>query len=132
MNSNLKNFTLEDIEIDDEAMEDLETFNEKYYNKLVNNVEETKEEKTINDLYTEPISLVQENAKIFSVKRYLKRILNSKKYNKQNLIDIAWELAQLGKGNLELLGLIKSVKKNLKKEEIITLIISIIFLLLKN
>ena len=132
MNSNLKNFTLEDIEIDDEAMEDLETFNEKYYNKLVNNVEETKEEKTINDLYIEPISLIQENAKIFSVKRYLKRILNSKKYNKQNLIDIAWELAQLGKGNLELLGLIKSVKKNLKKEEIITLIISIIFLLLKN
>lgn len=132
MNSNLKNFTLEDIEIDDEAMEDLETFNEKYYNKLVNNVEETKEEKTINDLYIEPSSLIQENAKIFSVKRYLQRILNSKKYNKQNLIDIAWELAQLGKGNLELLGLIKSVKKNLKKEEIITLIISIIFLLLKN
>ena len=132
MNSNLKNFTLEDIEIDDEAMEDLETFNEKYYNKLVNNVEETKEEKTINDLYIEPSSLIQENAKIFSVKRYLQRILSSKKYNKQNLIDIAWELAQLGKGNLELLGLIKSVKKNLKKEEIITLIISIIFLLLKN
>lgn len=132
MNSNLKNFTLEDIEIDDEAMEDLETFNEKYYNKLVNNVEETKEEKTINDLYIGPISLIQENAKIFSVKRYLKRILNSKKYNKQNLIDIAWELAQFGKGNLELLGLIKSVKKNLKKEEIITLIISIIFLLLNN
>lgn len=132
MNSNLKNFTLEDIEIDDEAMEDLETFNEKYYNKLVNNVEETKEEKTINDLYIEPSSLIQENAKIFSVKRYLQRILNSKKYNKQNLIDIAWELAQLGKGNLELLGLIKSVKKNLKKEAIITLIISIIFLLLKN
>ena len=69
MNSNLKNFTLEDIEIDDEAMEDLETFNEKYYNKLVNNVEETKEEKTINDLYIGPISLIQENAKIFSVKR---------------------------------------------------------------
>ena len=132
MNSNLKNFTLEDIEIDDEAMEDLETFNEKYYNKLVNNVEETKEEKTINDLYIEQSSLIQENAKIFSVKRYLQRILNSKKYNKQNLIDIAWELAQFGKGNLELLGLIKSVKKNLKKEEIITLIISIIFLLLNN
>lgn len=132
MNSNLKNFNLEDIPVDDEAMEDLETFNEKYYDKIVNNSKEIKEEWNINESYNEPISLIQENSNNFSVKRYLKRILNSKKYNKQNLIDIAWELAQLGKGNIELLGLIKAVKKNLKKEEIITLIISIIFLLLKK
>lgn len=134
---------LNDIDIDDEAMDNWETFNEKYH-QLLNlhlpnpsielNSEDNKAHEEICSY--QQMSLFNNNhaslnsTEIFSLDKYLERIMGNN-YTKPKLSQLMKEMSKLSNHNIKVLPILKSIKSNSSKSEYIKAIITIIHILLK-
>ena len=144
---------------DDEGMNDLESFNKKYGKILYeNNVKFNKNvpKNTYENYYTNsecyyslPMDLIpskkslisnyafQETSnsdncslKFFSVKSYLKRILNH--LPKEQLKNILFKINNISSNNYALMAMVRTYKKSFNKDKIIDLIINLIMIMIKK
>lgn len=127
----MNTLNLDAIDIDDDGMEDLETFNAKYLNQIIKENHSTNRI-TKNITGNNKLLLINNEEQIgkFSISNYFKRILASQAFPREKLLLIIKELTILGNHNCKTMSLIKSIKKSTKKEEIIKIINTIIFSIL--
>jgi hypothetical protein len=126
----LQNFLL-NISISDDAMEDLEMFNKKYNEKIINfKNDEINNNFNFNNNFIK-LSLFKDkiNSGKFSVKLYFKNILNS--LNKKQLFYLINNLSKNLDVNINIITLIKSITKGTKKNIIISRLIEIFLIILK-
>jgi len=135
--NNLQNFLM-NININDDGMEDLETFNKKYNEEIKkfyinnNNNNNDNNNNNINSIIT--LNLFKDKYKInsckFSVKLYLKNILNL--LNKKQLFYLINNLTKNLDVNINIITLIKSINTRSKKNFIISRLTEIFIITLNN
>ena len=131
MISNNKEFNIADISLSDEGMEDLETFNLKFGEKI-NELNKKNEHLTLNhNLINKPLGLIERNnIKKFSVKQFFNNCLIN--LNKKQLKKLINELGKFEELNFDTLSLIKSHKSRNTKEKLIEIINKVIIELIKT
>ena len=130
MISNNQEFNIADISLSDEGMEDLETFNLKFGEKI-NELNKKNEHLTLNhNLINKPLGLIERNnIKKFSVKQFFNNCLIN--LNKKQLKKIINELGKFEELNFDTLSLIKSQRSRNTKEKLIEIINKVIIELIK-
>ena len=130
MISNNQEFNIADISLSDEGMEDLETFNLKFGEKI-NELNKKNEHLTLNhNLINKPLGLIERNnIKKFSVKQFFNKCLIN--LNKKQLKKIINELGKFEELNFDTLSTIKSHRARSTKEQLIEIINKVIIELIK-
>ena len=130
MTSNNKEFNIADISLSDEGMEDLETFNLKFGEKI-NELNKKNENLSLNhNLINKPLGLIESNNNSkFSVKQFFNNCLIN--LNKKQLKILINELGKFEELNFDTLSLIKSHKSRNTKEKLIEIINKVIIELIK-
>ena len=130
MISNNQEFNIADISLSDEGMEDLETFNLKFGEKI-NELNKKNEHLTLNhNLINKHLGLIERNnIKKFSVKQFFNNCLIN--LNKKQLKKIINELGKFEELNFDTLSLIKSQRSRNTKEKLIEIINKVIIELIK-
>ena len=126
-----RNFNLNKINIDDEGMEDLETFKQKFKidGSKCTLFDETK--KIMNySIYNEKETILNNNNKIFRLDFYLKRIIS--RLNKNKIKKLIIELGELTPNNFMLLATIKNIKSNCQKDKLVDSAVNIILSLINK
>ena len=131
MISNNKEFNIADISLSDEGMEDLETFNLKFGEKI-KELNKKNENLTLNhNLINKPLGLIESNNNSkFSVKQFFNNCLIN--LNKKQLKKLINELGKFEELNFDTLSLIKSHKSRNTKEKLIEIINKVIIELIKT
>ncbi len=131
MISNNKEFNIADISLSDEGMEDLETFNLKFGEKI-NELNKKNENLSLNhNLINKPLGLIESNNNSkFSVKQFFNNCLIN--LNKKQLKKLINELGKFEELNFDTLSLIKSHKSRNTKEKLIEIINKVIIELIKT
>jgi hypothetical protein len=131
MTSNNKEFNIADISLSDEGMEDLETFNLKFGEKI-NELNKKNENLSLNhNLINKPLGLIESNNNSkFSVKQFFNNCLIN--LNKKQLKKLINELGKFEELNFDTLSLIKSHKSRNTKEKLIEIINKVIIELIKT
>ena len=131
MTSNNKEFNIADISLSDEGMEDLETFNLKFGEKI-NELNKKNENLSLNhNLINKPLGLIESNNNSkFSVKQFFNNCLIN--LNKKQLKILINELGKFEELNFDTLSLIKSHKSRNTKEKLIEIINKVIIELIKT
>ena len=130
MISNNKEFNIADISLSDEGMEDLETFNLKFGEKI-NELNKKNEHLSLNhDLINKHLGLIESNNQSkFSVKQFFNDCLIT--LNKKQLKKVINELGKFEELNFNTLSLIKYKISRNSKEKLIKIINKIIIKLIK-
>ena len=130
MYSNDIEFQLANISIEDEGMEDLETFNLKFGEKI-NELNKKNEHLTLNhNLINKPLGLIESNNQSkFSVKQFFNDCLIT--LNKKQLKKVINELGKFEELNFDTLSTIKSHRARSTKEQLIEIINKVIIELIK-
>ena len=130
MISNNKEFNIADISLSDEGMEDLETFNLKFGEKI-NELNKKNEHLSLNhNLINKPLGLIESNNQSkFSVKQFFNDCLIT--LNKKQLKKVINELGKFEELNFDTLSLIKSQRSRNSKEKLIEIINKVIIELIK-
>ena len=131
MTSNNKEFNIADISLSDEGMEDLETFNLKFGEKI-NELNKKNENLSLDhNLINKPLGLIESNNNSkFSVKQFFNNCLIN--LNKKQLKKLINELGKFEELNFDTLSLIKSHKSRNTKEKLIEIINKVIIELIKT
>jgi hypothetical protein len=131
MISNNKEFNIADISLSDEGMEDLETFNLKFGEKI-NELNKKNENLSLNhNLINKPLGLIESNNNSkFSVKQFFNNCLIN--LNKKQLKKLINELGKFEELNFDTLSLIKSQRSRNTKEKLIEIINKVIIELIKT
>ena len=131
MISNNQEFNIADISLSDEGMEDLETFNLKFGEKI-NELNKKNENLSLNhNLINKPLGLIESNNNSkFSVKQFFNNCLIN--LNKKQLKKLINELGKFEELNFDTLSLIKSHKSRNTKEKLIEIINKVIIELIKT
>ena len=131
MISNNKEFNIADISLSDEGMEDLETFNLKFGEKI-NELNKKNENLSLDhNLINKPLGLIESNNNSkFSVKQFFNNCLIN--LNKKQLKKLINELGKFEELNFDTLSLIKSHKSRNTKEKLIEIINKVIIELIKT
>ena len=131
MISNNKEFNIADISLSDEGMEDLETFNLKFGEKI-KELNKKNENLSLNhNLINKPLGLIESNNNSkFSVKQFFNNCLIN--LNKKQLKKLINELGKFEELNFDTLSLIKSHKSRNTKEKLIEIINKVIIELIKT
>ena len=130
MYSNEIEFQLANISIEDEGMEDLETFNLKYGEKFLE-INKKYEDISLNEnIINKPLGLIDKSIiRKFSVKKFFYDCLIN--INKKQLKQILNELGKIEELNFETLSNIKSIRSRSTKVQLIEIINKIIIELIK-
>ena len=123
---NCYRFKLDSLSLEDDAMEDLEAFNNKFkFNSQF--MEKVDNIPNIN-IQSDNYNMIKTNYN-FSLEKYLTRILT--KLNKNKLKDIVKDIISKYGANNYTTVLLKSLKKSSKKAEFISIIAKIIITVIK-
>ena len=130
MYSNDIEFQLANISIEDEGMEDLETFNLKYGKKFLE-INKKYEHISLNEnIINKPLGLIDKSIiSKFSVKKFFYNCLIN--INKKQLKQILNELGKMEELNFEILSNIKCIRSRSTKVQLIEIINRIIIELIK-
>lgn len=130
MYSNDIEFQLANISIEDEGMEDLETFNLKFGEKFLE-INKKYEDISLNEnIINKPLGLIDKSIiRKFSVKKFFYDCLIN--INKKQLKQILNELGKIEELNFETLSNIKSIRSRSTKVQLIEIINKIIIELIK-
>jgi hypothetical protein len=130
MYSNEIEFQLANISIEDEGMEDLETFNLKFGEKFLE-INKKYEDISLNEnIINKPLGLIDKSIiRKFSVKKFFYDCLIN--INKKQLKQILNELGKIEELNFETLSNIKSIRSRSTKVQLIEIINKIIIELIK-
>ncbi len=130
MYSNEIEFQLANISIEDEGMEDLETFNLKYGQKFLE-INKKYEHISLNEnIINKPLGLIDKSIiSKFSVKKFFYNCLIN--INKKQLKQILNELGKMEELNFETLSNIKCIRSRSTKVQLIEIINRIIIELIK-
>ena len=130
MYSNEIEFQLANISIEDEGMEDLETFNLKFGEKFLE-INKKYEDISLNEnIINKPLGLIDKSIiRKFSVKKFFYDCLIN--INKKQLKQILNELGKIEELNFETLSNIKCIKSRSTKVQLIEIINRIIIELIK-
>ena len=130
MYSNEIEFQLANISIEDEGMEDLETFNLKFGEKFLE-INKKNEDISLNEnIINKNLGLINKSIiRKFSVKKFFYDCLIN--INKKQLKQILNELGKIEELNFETLSNIKSIRSRSTKVQLIEIINKIIIELIK-
>ena len=140
LSSEYRTFNLDKINIEDEGMEDLETFNRMYrvddskcslfdeikrvYNCNTSFYSNNESKSSNYESDSEQYNTSKQSTFIFRIDFYFRRIIE--KMTKPKIKELIFELGSLSSNNFLILTKIKSIKSNWPKEKLVTMAVDII------